>query len=214
VTAQDQHHRKLFREQLAEIDRRVIRLFALVTEAVAGATEALLTGDRAAAQATAAQDAVVDELEHDLEDLAQRQLLRESPMARDMRYLLSVIRVVPELERSGDLADHIAHRAMDGLATRLSPTVRGILQEMGAACVEMWRSTADAWAERDADAAERIDADDDHIDDLHDRLIDELGRSDLVLADALQVTLVGRFYERLGDHAVHVAERIGFLAGV
>ena len=84
---------------------------------------------------------------------------------------------------------------------------------MGDTCVEMWRAAADAWAERDADAAERIDAVDDRIDDLHDQLIGELGDGELELADALQTTLVGRFYERLGDHSVHITERIGYLAG-
>jgi phosphate transport system protein len=206
--------RRQFDEQLAQMDAKVIRLFALVSEAISGATEALLTGDRATAQATADQDAVVDQLEADLEELAQREIVRQSPMAGDMRYLLTVIRVVPELERSGDLADHIAHRALAGLATRLSPNIRGILQEMGSTCVEMWQASADAWAERDGNAAEAIDATDDRLDDLHDQLIAELGEGDLELADALQTTLVGRFYERLGDHAVHIAERIGYLAGV
>ena len=208
-----QHYRKLFNQQLDEIDRRVVRLFGLVTEAVAGATVALLTGDREAARATSEQESVVDELEHDLEQLAQRELLRQSPVARDMRYLLSVVRVVPELERSGDLADHIAQRALGGLTPRLTPPVRGILEEMGAACVEMWHAATDAWAERDAAAAERIDIRDDRIDSLHDELVRELGRGDLVLADAMQVILLGRFYERLGDHSVHIAERIVYLAG-
>lgn len=204
--------RRLFDQQLDDIDAKVVRLFALVTEAVAAATESLLASDRATAQATADRDAVVDQLEADLEELAQRELVRHSPMAGDMRYLLSVIRIVPELERSGDLAEHVAQRAVAGLGSRLSPGVRGILQEMGSTCVEMWQAAADAWTERDADAAERIDATDDRLDDLHDQLIEELGHSELELADALQTTLVGRFYERLGDHAVHIAERIGYLA--
>jgi phosphate transport system protein len=204
--------RRQFDQQLADIDVKVIRLFALVSEAIAAATDSLLAGDRAAAEATAERDAFVDQLEQDLEVLAQRELVRQSPMAGDMRYLLTVIRVVPELERSGDLAEHIAQRAVVGLATRLSPSVRGILQEMGSTNVEMWQAAADAWAERDAGAAERIDAIDDRLDDLHDQLIAELGEEGgLELADALQTTLVGRFYERLGDHAVHIAERINYL---
>jgi phosphate transport system protein len=205
-------YRRQFDEQLADIDAKVIRLFALVTEAIAAATEALLASDRVTAQATADRDTMVDQLEVDLEQLAQRELVRQSPMAGDMRYLLSVIRVVPELERSGDLAEHIAQRAVAGLASRLTPGVRGILQEMGTTCVQMWQAAADAWAERDADAAEQIDATDDRLDDLHDQLISNLETSDLELADALQTTLVGRFYERLGDHAVHITERIGYLA--
>lgn len=213
MTAEQQHCRKLFAEGLAEIDHKVIRLFALVGEAVAGATEALLADDRAAAEAASEREEVVDRLEHDLEELAESHLMLQAPVAGDMRYLLSVIRVVPELERSGDLAEHIAHGATTGLATRLPPSMRAMLEDMGTTCVEMWRTAADAWADRDAGAAERIDLDDDRVDALHDQLTAALVGADLDAGDVLQTTLLGRFYERLGDHAVHVTERIRYLVG-
>jgi phosphate transport system protein len=181
--------RKRFHQELDEINARVIRLFALVTEGVAAASESLLAGDTEMARRLARRDALVDQLEADLEKLAERELLTQAPMARDMRYLVSVLRIVPELERSGDLAEHIAQRAATGLALRLTPTVRGLLEQLGTTCVEMWQGAADAWAERDPQAAERLDT-----------------------TDALQATLVARFYERLGDHAVHIAERIRYLA--
>lgn len=206
------HPQRRFHQQLDEIDARVIRLFALVSEGVAAATHALLAGDVEAARELAEQDQLVDALEVDLEQVAERELLLETPMAGDMRYLVSVLRVVPELERSGDLAEHIAQRALTGLATRLTPTVRGLLEEMGTSCVELWRGAADAWVERDRDAAEALDQADDHLDDLHERLSTELETADIARADALQTTLVARFYERLGDHAVHVTERIRYLA--
>jgi phosphate transport system protein len=204
--------RKRFHNQLDEIDSRVIRLFALVTEGVAAASESLLAGDTEMARRLAGRDALVDQLEADVEQVAERELVTQAPMARDMRYLVSVLRVVPELERSGDLAEHIAQRATTGLALRLTPTVRGLLEQLGTTCVEMWQGAADAWAERDADAAERLDTTDDRIDSLHDQLVEELGKGDIALPDAMQATLVGRFYERLGDHAVHIAERIRYLA--
>jgi phosphate transport system protein len=204
--------RQVFDQELTEIDNKVIRLFALVTEAVSAASESLLAGDRAVAQATLEHDIEVDELERDLERLAQREMVRQSPLASDMRYLLSVVRIVPELERSGDLAEHIAQRAVTGLAGRLTPTIRGILQEMGEIAVRMWQAASDAWVEQDSDAAEAIDTIDDNMDSLHDQLIEELGADNVELADALQTTLVARFYERLGDHAVHIAERIVYLA--
>ena len=203
-----------FHQVLDEIDAKVIRLFALVSEGVAAATDALLAGDVEAARELAEQDQLVDLLEVDLEHVAERELLLETPMAGDMRYLVSVLRVVPELERSGDLAEHIAQRAVTGLATRLTPTVRGLLEEMGAICIELWRAAADAWVERDRDAADALDKADDRLDDLHVRLSAELETADIALADALQTTLVARFYERLGDHAVHVTERIRYLADV
>lgn len=208
------HHelRRRFHQELDEINARVIRLFALVTEGVAAASESLLAADTEMARMLAGRDALVDQLEVDVEQLAERELVTQAPMARDMRYLVSVIRIVPELERSGDLAEHIAQRAATGLALRLTPTVRGLLEQLGATCVEMWQGAADAWAERDADAAERLDTIDDSIDSMHDQLVEELGKSDIALPDALQATLVARFYERLGDHAVHVAERIRYLA--
>jgi phosphate transport system protein len=203
--------RKRFHQQLDEIDAKVIRLFALVTESVAAASDSLLAGDTEMARRLTDRDAIVDQLEADLEQVAERELVTQSPMARDMRYLVSVLRVVPELERSGDLAEHIAQRAATGLAVRLTPTVRGLLEQLGSTCVEMWQGTADAWAERDPEAAERLDTADDRIDSLHDQLVEELGKADIALPDALQTTLVGRFYERLGDHAVHIAERTRYL---
>jgi phosphate transport system protein len=204
--------RKRFHQQLDEIDAKVIRLFALVTESVAAASESLLANDTEAARELTERDSLVDQLEVDLEQVAERELLMQQPMARDMRYLVSVLRIVPELERSGDLAEHVAQRAVTGLALRLTPTVRGLLEQMGTTCVEMWRGAADAWAERDPEAAERLDVVDDRLDNLHEQLVEELGLADLALPDALQTTLVGRFYERLGDHAVHISERIRYLA--
>jgi phosphate transport system protein len=203
--------RKRFHQQLDEIDAKVIRLFALVTESVAAASDSLLAGDTEMARRLTDRDAIVDQLEADLEQVAERELVTQSPMARDMRYLVSVLRVVPELERSGDLAEHIAQRAATGLAVRLTPTVRGLLEQLGTTCVEMWQGAADAWAERDPEAAERLDTADDRIDSLHDQLVEELGKADIALPDALQTTLVARFYERLGDHAVHIAERTRYL---
>ncbi|HEX8802883.1 MAG TPA: phosphate signaling complex protein PhoU [Acidimicrobiales bacterium] len=204
--------RKRFHQQLDQIDAQVIRLFALVAEGIAAATDSLLAGDTDAAREATGRDALVDQLEHDLEQLAERELLMQSPMAGDLRYLVSVLRVVPELERSGDLSQHIAQRAVGGLALRLTPAVRGLLEQMGTTCVTMWQAATDAWAERDGDAAERLDKLDDEIDAWHDELVEELGRGGVPLADAMQTTLVGRFYERLGDHAVHITERIRYLA--
>jgi phosphate transport system protein len=204
--------RHRFHQQLDNIDTKVRRLFALVSESVAAATDALLAADTEAARRLTDRDAVVDQLEVDLEQLTERELLMESPMGGDMRYLVSVLRIVPELERSGDLADHIAHRAATGLALRLTPTVRGLVEQMGSTCSTMWQAAAEAWAERDGAAAAQLDQVDDRLDDLHTRLCDELLVADLALADVMQTTLVARFYERLGDHAVHIAERLRYLA--
>ena len=207
-----QQLRRRFHQQLDDIDAQVVRLFALVTESVAAATDTLLDGDTEAAREISERDRLVDELEAELEQLAERELLTQTPMAGDMRFLVSVLRVVPELERSADLAEHIAQRGATGLALRLTPVVRGLLEQMGGICSNMWRRAADAWVERDATAHSDLDSADDQLDMLQERLVAELEKADISLPDALQTTLLARFYERLGDHAVHISERVGYLA--
>jgi phosphate transport system protein len=124
-----------------------------------------------------------------------------------------VLRIVPELERSGDLAEHIASRAAKGLGSELTPPVRGLIERMGNLGVSMWRAAADAYADRDGNASQHIDELDDELDALHDEMADLLENGALPLKPALEMALVARFYERLGDHALHISERIGYLAG-
>jgi phosphate transport system protein len=203
--------RRGFHRDLDEIDHKVIRLFALVAEGLAAATDAFLAGDREAAKALVDQDPLLDALYEDIEALVQHQFALQSPMARDLRFLLTVLRIVPELERSGDLAEHIAQRAVRGLAGELTPRVRGLIEQMGRIGVEMWRAAADSYADR-RDAFNAIDRLDDELDDLHVSLTAELVSGRLTVPIALEMALVARFYERLGDHAVNVANRIRFLA--
>lgn len=203
--------RARFHQQLEDIDRRVVRLFALVCENVAIATDSLLGADRDVGRRVADQDAVVDDLELELEEVTEHLLLTQSPMSGDMRYLVTVLRIVPQLERCADLATHVASRGVRGLGTRLPPHVRGLLADMGARCVAMWQEAGRAWADRDETATERLDAVDDELDLQHEELTAALEASDLSNADLMQATLVGRFYERLGDHAVHVTDRICYV---
>jgi phosphate transport system protein len=203
--------RSRFHQDLAEVDRGVVRLFALVSESVAGAGEALFATDGDAARGVSDESAVVDGLELKLEDLTERLLLTQAPMSGDMRYLVTVLRIVPQLERCADLAEHVARRGATGLATRLPAEVRNLLSEMGERCVAMWREAGKAWVARDEHASERLDAEDDELDRQHDALTAALEAAELANADLMQATLVGRFYERLGDHAVHLTERICYV---
>jgi phosphate transport system protein len=204
--------RRTFHRDLEEIERSVMVLFALVAEGLAGATDALLSGDLEAARNLAQQDVVVDRLYADVETVVMRQFTRQSPVASDLRFLLSVMRILPELERSGDLSEHIASRAARGIGAELSPRVRLIVQRMGEVGVEMWHDAADAFAQRDAEACDRLREDDDELDDLLLALTAELAAQPPRTPVLMEMTLVGRFYERLGDHAVNIAERIRFLA--
>ncbi len=201
-----------FHRELGEIDQKVVQLFALVAESVAKATDAFLASDRAAAESLVKSDAVIDQLYCDIEELVQRQFALQSPMARDMRFLLSVLRIVPELERSGDLAEHIAARATRGISENITPRIRGLIEEMGRIDTQMWRQAADGYIERDADVATRLNDRDDELDDLHSSLTAELVTGQLRVPIALEMALIARFYERLGDHAVNIGERIRYIA--
>jgi len=200
-----------FHRDLETIDRQVVELFGLVGEGLAGATDALLAGDRDAAKALVARDRLIDELYRSAEELVHQQLVLQSPMANDLRFLLCVLRMVPELERSGDLAEHIAQRAARGLAGELTPRLRGMIEQMGAVDVEMWRAAADAYVERDSHAADSLRERDDELDDLLVSLTAELASGVVTLPVAIEVALLGRFYERLGDHAVNLTERVRYL---
>ena len=198
-----------FHRDLDAVTQKVVRLFALVCEAVAAANEALLGDDTDALSAVRAGEQTIDSLMVELEADIERLLLLQAPMASELRYALAIIRIVPELERSGDLAEHIAKRAGTGLAAQLTPTARGQLERMGTVAAQIWRAAADAFIDRDPLAGEALEIADDEIDDLHTALTSELLSGDLPSGVASEATLVARFYERLGDHAVHIAVRVG-----
>ena len=200
-------------EGLARIDREIIKLFALVGEGVAGATHSLLAGDREAARALAESDETIDALYREVEQLAQRQLAQRATGPDELRYLVAVLRMLPELERSGDLAEHVSRRAVRGLGVELSPRARGLVEQMGEVACEMWRATADAYADRAPEVAENVESLDDELDELHVTLTAEIASGSMPLPVAIEAALVARFYERFGDHAVNLARRISVLSG-
>jgi phosphate transport system protein len=120
------------------------------------------------------------------------------------------LQILPELERSADLAEHIAQRAVFNLGAEMSPLSRGIVQRMTEVALEMWKAAADAFGAQVLPAIS-LDEDDEEIDILHERLTVEVARVAMPAAVAAQVTLLARFYERLGDHAVNIASRIASL---
>ena len=205
---QPQELRVGYHRDLEAINQKVVRLFALVSEAVAAANEALLGDDTEALAVVRAGEDAIDALMVDIEGDIERLLLLQSPVAGELRYALAIIRIVPELERSGDLAEHIAKRAGSGLAAQLTPAARGMLERMGTVTVELWRAAGDAFADRDPHAGVALEAADDEVDDLHTALTAELLTGGVPAALAADATLVARFYERLGDHAVHIAARV------
>jgi phosphate transport system protein len=197
------------RADFAGLDAQVLYLFALVGEGLAAATAAFLEGDRDAGNHLAANDQRVDDLQLQIEELVCNELTGERTLTRpELRHLLLVMQIVPELERSGDLVEHIAMRAAQGLAREISPHCRLLVEDMGGIATEMWQQAATAFREADSTAAVRLRIRDDEIDDLHVTLTSELSTVTLAVPVAIEMGLVARFFERLGDHAVNVSRRL------
>jgi phosphate transport system protein len=206
-------NRQEFQHDLETIEGKVIELFAMVAEDLPGATQALLTGNADVIQALTERERAIDALYVEIENLANREILLQSPVASDLRFLLSVLRIVPELERTHDLVMQIASRANHVLGGDLSPRCQGLVARMGDLASEMWRQAADSWYQRDRSAAATLDERDDEMDDLYASVIAELASGGMALAVTMEITLVAHFYERLGDHAVNIAKRVIYLAG-
>jgi phosphate transport system protein len=197
------------RAGFADIDERVLRLFAMVSEGLAAATTAFLDDDRDAARSVVAAEQHIDSLASAIEHLVAEHLDALSIHASSaLPLFVAVLRIVPELERSGDLVEHIALRTPQGMASALTPRARGLIEQMGQTGVDMWRHAANAYADRDSAAAERLRHLDDWLDELHVNLSTELGETLSSTAVAIEMGLVARFLERLGDHAVNVCRRL------
>jgi phosphate transport system protein len=189
---------------------RMMQLFALVSEALAGATDALLGMDASRGFAVVEGDQAVDDLTAEVELMVWRQIEDDATPGTALRHLVGTLLILPELERSGDLAEHIAQRAVTNLGAEMSPLSRGIVQRMAEVALGMWRDAADAYADRSARSL-ALHEDDEEIDILHDRLTREVAAETMPTAISAQVTLLARFYERLGDHAVNLARRVEML---
>jgi len=205
--------RQEFERELEAIEAKVIELFAMVAEDLPEATRALLNGDRDVVRVLRERNQVIDALYPEIEELVNREILLQAPVATDLRFLLSVLRIVPELGRSHHLVVSIAGRANHILSDDLSPRCRGLIERMGALASEMWRQAADSWYQRDRAAAALLDERDDEMDELHASLIGELASGRMTIPVTMEMTLVARFYERLGDRAVNIGYRVIYLAG-
>jgi phosphate transport system protein len=205
--------RREFQRQLDAIEGKVIELFAVIGADLPGATKALLTGSNEMAGLLAEREKVISAIYPELEDLVNKEILLESPVASDLRFLLSVSRIVPEIELSRSLVVQIAARADHILSEDLSPRCRGLIERMGSLVADMWRRTADAWYRRDNSVAAILSERNEELGELHASLVGELASGSMSLPVTMEMTLVGRFYTRLGDHAVNIARRIIYLAG-
>ncbi len=191
-----------------ELRAQIVHLFALVGEAIAEATHALLAGDRELAKRVVQQDAEIDNIVNSLVDRAEAAMTGVHPPSReDRETLLTLLRILPEIERNGDLAEHVARRAARGLGSEMSPRSRGLVERMGEVAATIWRAATDAIVDGHEGAVGVIEDIDDELDDLHVSLTAELVSGSMAVPVAVEVAMIARFYERFGDHCVNLARR-------
>lgn len=206
--------RDAYHDDLDAIGAALVQLTGLVEHAITGATSALMNADLGAAETVISGDEQVDRLHHWIEEQSLDLLARQQPVAGDLRTLVGGLRMVSDLERIGDYAVHIAkvaRRRYPGAA--VPPEVHDIVAEMGAAAASIVAKAGVVIAERDVPAAQEMESDDDVMDALQRRLFAALLGGDWShgMEAAIDVTLTGRYYERLADHAVSVARQLVFL---
>ena len=206
--------REQFQEELNAVSATLVQMAGLVQTAMENATTALLTADLALSEKVIADDAIVDEIQHELDARAINLIARQSPVASDLRTLVSSLRMSADLERMGDLAHHIAKSArMRYPSTAVPPELSLTIEEMGRVCVQIISKMATVIENKDIDKALELENDDDAIDALHRKIIQTLLDPNWKhgIETAIDLTLLGRYYERYADHAVSISRRVYFL---
>lgn len=206
--------RDAFNESLADVRRRLLEMVNLVQVAVNDATESLLEADGEKAEQVIANDAKLDRLREELEDECYELLTLQSPVATDLRTLISAMKMAGELERMGDLAVHVAKVARMRLPERAVPTkLESILARMASIAELMVGKVGQIIEDNDVQSARELDEIDEQIDKLRRKSFRELFKSDWKhgVEAAVDVALLSRYYERIADHAVSVATRLIFL---
>lgn len=208
--------RKLFHEELNELAADVARLGALAGEAIQAGTAAFLAEDLPATEKVIDDDHRLDELTHDIEKRTYLLLARQQPMAVDLRMLVTVLRGVHELERIGDYMVNVAKAARRLYPHPLDPRYRGLIDRMRGQALEQLKLAVACFVERDHAKAAALADMDDVMDDLQKDLFRLIFSTfeqtdDASVQRAVQIALVGRYFERIADHAVNFGSRVEYM---
>jgi phosphate transport system protein len=206
--------RDTFHDELDQIGTGLVEMTNLVGSAMSRATTALLDADLELAEKVISSDQVIDELYRQIEERAYDLLARQQPVATDLRVVVTGLRMVGDLERMGDLAEHIAKIARRRYpASAVPPELRAVLLEMGQIAQRIVAKAGSVIAGQNAELAAELESDDDAMDALHRKLFTIVLDDDWEhgMEAAIDITLLGRFYERFADHAVSVARRVVYL---
>lgn len=206
--------RSVFQDELDNVSQSLVDLTAMVSTSMTKATTAILSCDLKLAEEVIATDVKIDDYQHENDSRIIDIIARQQPVARDLRALVTALRMGSDLERMGDLSHHVAKVArLRHPNAAVPPELVAIIQAMGVAAVAITEKTGVVIATRNTQMALEIERDDDVMDDLHRKLIAVLIEPTWKhgIETAIDLTLLGRYYERYADHAVSISRRVYFL---
>ncbi len=207
--------RELFQQELHEVQDRLVEIAELVVDAITDAVEAFNKSDVTLAESVIVRDNKIDDAVVALDELAIAIMARQAPVAKDLRIVVSALRISASLERMGDMAEHLAQLARYRFPEKVVPkTIRPIFKEMGVLDIELAKMLVVLLKTEDVEIAEKIRDEDDKVDALH------LSVFETVLSDSwsqgtettVDATLASRYLERFADHAVSIAKKMMYLA--
>ncbi|MEM7338317.1 MAG: phosphate signaling complex protein PhoU [Actinomycetota bacterium] len=208
-------HRHAYHRELDKLDTDVLRLGAMVCETIPRGTQILLGGDLKEAQSLIDADDAIDELSILVEEDCYSIIARQAPKAGELRHIITVSKLVAELERSADLMVNICKSSRRMYGAPLSPQIRGLIASMSTEANRLMRYALDAFADEDVSMAVALSDIDDTLDQLNRDMVGAIFAAhseDMIdLGVAVQLALISRYYERIGDHAVNIGERVAYM---
>ncbi|MES2094273.1 MAG: phosphate signaling complex protein PhoU [Actinomycetota bacterium] len=207
--------REVFQQELAEVQVRLVEIATLVEKSIDNATRAFNESNVSLAEAVIADDSKIDDAAIALDELAINILARQQPVARDLRIVVSALRISASLERMGDMSEHISQLARYRFPDKVVPkSLRSTFAELGRLDVQIAHKLTELLRTENVRLAEEIRNDDDQIDALHlsvfDKVLGETWKGAAV--DTVDATLASRYHERFADHAVSIAKKVQYLA--
>jgi phosphate transport system protein len=206
--------RSVFQDELDGVSQSLVDLTDMVAVSISRATESILNCDLKLAEEVIASDDTIDEFQHALDARIIDIIARQQPVASDLRALVTALRMSADLERMGDMSHHVAKITRLRHPDAAIPTeLIASFKQMGEAAEKIARKTGSVIASRDTEVALQVEKDDDEMDKLHRMLIGTLVDPNWKhgVESAIDLTLLGRYYERFADHAVSVSRRVYYL---
>jgi phosphate transport system protein len=206
--------RSVFQDELDSVSQTLFDLSVMVSDSMARATKSVMTKDLKLAEEVISSDEKIDTVQHDLDARIIDIIARQQPVASDLRALVTALRMSADLERMGDLAHHVAKLVrLRHPASAVPGELLALIEAIGETAEKIATKTGVVISTRDVTLAAQVEKDDDEMDNLHRKLISSLVEPSWPhgVETAIDLTLLGRYYERYADHAVSVSRRVIFL---